>query len=202
MWPAVWAGTSITSASTSPRQTMSPSADRPVERRDARRLGRRRGHRAAGRRLDRRIAAGVIGVPVGVPDLGDLPAAPAPPRPAPDRRRRDRSPPSRPNRARGPARHNCRRGPGCGRSRWPWPRRLRLSPEQRQRLAAQPFGQRLRAFRPAEPRRLPGPVRAEAERRQAPGWRAGKAAPPRGSGRARRSAGSAGRARGRRCRDW
>ena len=35
---------------------------------------RRAGDGAAGRRLDRFVAAGVIGVPVGVPDLGDAPA--------------------------------------------------------------------------------------------------------------------------------
>ena len=31
-------------------------------------------YRAARRRLDRGISAGVVGVPVGVPDMGDLPA--------------------------------------------------------------------------------------------------------------------------------
>ena len=58
-----------------PEAHQSPSRDRAVERRDPLRLGRRPGDEAAGRRLDRRIAAGMVGMPVGVPDLADPPAA-------------------------------------------------------------------------------------------------------------------------------
>src|SRR3546814_19881714 len=35
-------------------------------------------HRRAGRGLDLEIAAGVIGMPMGVPDIADRPAAPSP----------------------------------------------------------------------------------------------------------------------------
>ena len=47
--------------------------DDPVERGDSFHLGRA-GDSAAAGSLDRGVPAGVIGVPVGVPDLGDLPA--------------------------------------------------------------------------------------------------------------------------------
>jgi hypothetical protein len=45
-----------------------------VERRYTFRLGGGAGYDATCRRFNRRIAAGVIGVPMGVPDMGDFPA--------------------------------------------------------------------------------------------------------------------------------
>ena len=66
------------------------------------------GHGAPVAALDRRVAAGVIGVPVGVPDLSDAPAARFGGGEHRSRHRPDRPPRSRRCRRRGPARGNCR----------------------------------------------------------------------------------------------
>ena len=155
---------SISSASMRADPRPVAAGDDPVQLRHALGLGRA-GDPAAGGGADRVVAAGMVGMPVGVPDLGDRPAA---------RGRRlqhrlgdrgiDRDRLAR-SRDRGPARHNCRAAPGRGRSR-AWPPVTALPPSSASASRPSRSVSARAGSAPAEARRLAGPHRPEAERRE------------------------------------